>query len=194
MFQRRTDPEVTAQMLLHIRQSLATIDLEIVTPDSLSAFARHASADIEELQYVIAMHHRSQHDKNTIFILPFLPRIETLIECSVLSPDTASLPGHDLDVAIVSIAKAMVHETRHAVGMLVCAPLYSLATCDLLNMISRSMGQHTTHLSWFKPALSPPYPNPENIQIMFKGKQRTGTRSLSMVLTRTQLYVCISTL
>jgi len=138
MFQQRTDPDVIAQTLSNIRQSLATIDLEIVPPDLLSAFARHISVDVEELEYAIAMHHRSQRDKNTIFILPFLPRIEALIELSRLSPDKALLPGQDLDVAIVSIAKAMVHETRHVVGTLVRASLYSLAT--LLNIVSRSMG------------------------------------------------------
>ena len=118
-FRHRTDPVDIARTISNIRKTLATLNLEHVPSISLPAFATHVSEEVEVLKSVIALHHRSEKDKNTIYILPFLPRIEQLIEASLLSPGLGFDPGHDFDVAVISTAKAMVHESRHVVGTLV---------------------------------------------------------------------------
>lgn len=118
-FQHKKDPEDMAQMISDIRMALATLNLELVPTPLLPAFACYVSEDVEVLKQVTMMHHCSERNKNTIYILPFFPRIEKLIEASLLAPQTALTSGCDFDVAIVSTVKAIVHESRHLVGTLV---------------------------------------------------------------------------
>jgi len=118
-FRCRMDPKDMAQTMSKIHQTLATINLIHVSTTSLPAFAIHVSAKVKELEHVVAMHYRSEQGKDTIYMLPFLPRIESLLNSSLLSPDTGSLPGYDFDVAIVTTAKVIIHETRHVIGTLV---------------------------------------------------------------------------
>ncbi|KAJ7707584.1 hypothetical protein B0H17DRAFT_1192057 [Mycena rosella] len=89
-----------------------------VPSPSLAAFAAHLTADVEDLSHVLAMHHRSQNALNTIYILPFLPRVEVLIEAGSFSSENGMRPGYDMDVVLVSTAKTVVHETRHLVESL----------------------------------------------------------------------------
>ena len=118
-YRSKMDPGDMERTISNIRKALATVKLEVVLSHLLPAFARHVSADIEELKHAIALHWHSKRNENTIFILPFLPTVEGLIATSCISPGMGFLPGHDMDVVIVTTAKAMVHESRHMVGTLV---------------------------------------------------------------------------
>ena len=134
-YRNKTDPKTTSQIFSDIRKALATVELILVPKKKLPAFARYMSADEEILEQVffifyfsnlfsfaeqvVALYHRSEDTKNSIFILPFLLRVEELIQASQLSPNKAHDPGHDLDVAIVTTAKTIIQESRHLVGTLV---------------------------------------------------------------------------
>jgi hypothetical protein len=113
-----------------IRKALAMVQLVFVSTNALENFAQHVDVDVSELPLAIAVHNRTETEKHTISILPFLPRVEILLAGSQLSPVYGSFPGHDQDVLVISAAKTIVRETRHMIGTLVSVSSHGRTKCD----------------------------------------------------------------
>ncbi|KAJ7228747.1 hypothetical protein GGX14DRAFT_614769 [Mycena pura] len=116
---REKDSKDMTQTISNIRLRLATACLKHVPTISLISLATYLSTStdiIDTFDRVLALHHRSNEDEDTIFILPFLPRVEYLIGACFNSPSKTSCM---IDALVVSTAKAIVHESRHMVGTLI---------------------------------------------------------------------------
>ncbi|KAJ7058128.1 hypothetical protein C8F01DRAFT_1149674 [Mycena amicta] len=116
---RSSHPETDmTPILLKIRRCLCTVDLVYVPFTSVPALATRLSTEPSTLHKTLAFHHRAD-DKNTIYLSSFLPHLELLLQEGDLAPTTAFKTGFEMDVLVVSIAMAIIHESRHLVGTLV---------------------------------------------------------------------------
>ncbi|KAJ7058229.1 hypothetical protein C8F01DRAFT_1256105 [Mycena amicta] len=107
-----------------IRRCLCTVDLVYVPFEAVYTLAAELSTDTSALHKAIACHHRTDQHKNTIFLTYFLVRLEILVQQGYLAPNTAVQEGYEMDVLVVSMAKAIIHESRHLVGTLLHGPDY----------------------------------------------------------------------
>ncbi|KAJ7234752.1 hypothetical protein B0H12DRAFT_154203 [Mycena haematopus] len=119
-FRQKTTESEEKACINKIRNALADVTLLHVPLPALPTLEEYTSEDIGTR--VVAMHHRSELHKNTIFILPFLFSIEALIKEGLLS--SAIGVGGIWDVVDVTIAKSIMHETRHMVGTLIHGETY----------------------------------------------------------------------
>ncbi|KAJ7461736.1 hypothetical protein B0H11DRAFT_2055792 [Mycena galericulata] len=117
------EKDVLTQIITDIRTALVTLKLEQVFTPDIAAFSLHVSVPSEDLKHSLAIHYRSDTNKNTIYILPFLNRVEFLLRSDDLSPAEHRELG--LDVIAISTAKMIIHETRHLIRSL----LHGTAHC-----------------------------------------------------------------
>jgi hypothetical protein len=95
-YREETERSVLERQLFDLRMALATVRLEFV-------------ADIEAFA-------KADRARDVLYLLPDFPRLENFLKRKHIEPDTGFLPGHGLDVVVITTAKTIVRECRHLVG------------------------------------------------------------------------------
>ncbi|KAF8204301.1 hypothetical protein K438DRAFT_1964658 [Mycena galopus ATCC 62051] len=121
-FRKERDSEELATVVTKIKFALANTELSYVPAIFLEDFAAETSAEVPELIDSIAAHFRSETSKNSIYLLPFLLKIELNLVNGDLSREQPRSEAED--VLIIATAKAIVHESRHLVGTLLHGVTY----------------------------------------------------------------------
>jgi hypothetical protein len=119
--QQMAGTEEETRILTLIRKTLASVELSFIRYEQLESFAStcvSASVDDPRLDS-LAFHHRVDENLNKIFLAPYLPQMENWLLEGLIAKNEGYNPGEDLDVILLSTAKAIVHETRHLVGSVV---------------------------------------------------------------------------
>ncbi|KAJ7442547.1 hypothetical protein B0H11DRAFT_2094122 [Mycena galericulata] len=123
-----------SQTVARIRAALAATDIVLARDEDLSDFVVYTCGELPEekmkdeidfIKHTLAFHHRSDKGENTIYVPSYLPIVESYIHDKFISPESFDA---NMAAAVVSMGKAMVHESRQLVGTLLHGATYRTPT------------------------------------------------------------------